>query len=127
MHVRGLELAIGDPSDTSSAFQWACVELNLPGSSNYNPSSPRVRKIRTDGLTAVDMVAFFDDVVFLDPPSRWWLSVCDRLPREFRREATPRCGPETMRNLFVSWSLGWLHCLYRPWHREAFYLPRKVG
>jgi hypothetical protein len=35
MHVRGLELAIGDPSDTSSAFQWARVELNLPGASNY--------------------------------------------------------------------------------------------
>jgi hypothetical protein len=61
MHVRGLELAIGDPSDTSSAFQWARVELNLPGASNYNPAIPRVRKIRTDGLTAVDMVTFFDD------------------------------------------------------------------
>jgi hypothetical protein len=61
MYVRGLELAIGDPSDTSSAFQWACVELNLPSSSNYNPVIPLVRKIRTDGLTAVDMVAFFND------------------------------------------------------------------
>jgi hypothetical protein len=40
MHFRGLELAIGNPSDTSSAFQWACVELNLPGSSNYNPAVP---------------------------------------------------------------------------------------
>ena len=61
MHVRGLELAMGSPLDTASAFQWARVELNLPGSPNYNPAIPRVRKVRLDGLTAVDMVSFFDD------------------------------------------------------------------
>jgi hypothetical protein len=61
MHVRGLELALGDPADSSNAFQWDHVKLNLPGSENYDPAFPRVRKVRVDGLTAVDMVSFFDD------------------------------------------------------------------
>jgi hypothetical protein len=61
MHVRGLELATGDPTDSSSAFQWAHIELNFPGDIHYNPASPRIRKVRTDGLPAVDIVSFFDD------------------------------------------------------------------
>jgi hypothetical protein len=61
MHVRGLELAKGKPTDSSSAFQWDHVELNLPGSASYDPAIPRIRKIWMDGLPAVNMVAFFED------------------------------------------------------------------
>jgi hypothetical protein len=61
MHVRGLELAKGEPSDQSSTFQWDHVDLNLPGSASYSPAMPWIWKIRTDGSPAVDMVAFFDD------------------------------------------------------------------
>ena len=52
---------MGEPSDLTSAFQWVRVTLNLPGSVGYDPALPLVRKIRSDGLTAVDMVSFFDD------------------------------------------------------------------
>jgi hypothetical protein len=61
MHVRGLKLIICNPSDTFSAFQWAYVELNLPGSHNFNPAIPPVWKVWTDSLAAVDMVAFLED------------------------------------------------------------------
>jgi hypothetical protein len=61
MHVRGLEMAMGDPSDSASSFQWKHVELNLPGSVHYNPVLSCIRKVWDDGLAAADMVAFFDD------------------------------------------------------------------
>jgi hypothetical protein len=52
---------MGHPGDATNAFQWKRIALNLPASVGYNPALPRVRKLREDGLSAVDMVAFFDD------------------------------------------------------------------
>jgi hypothetical protein len=40
MHTRGIELAKDDPSETSSAFHWSTIELNLPGMPTYNPALP---------------------------------------------------------------------------------------
>lgn len=46
MHVRGLELCMGDPGDRSSAFHWDHISLNLPGSLGYDPALSWVLKIR---------------------------------------------------------------------------------
>jgi hypothetical protein len=70
MHVQSLEMSMGDPGDLTNAFQWEHVVLNLPASMGYNPALPRVRKIHTDGLPAVDMVAFFDDAGRVFGPTR---------------------------------------------------------
>jgi hypothetical protein len=38
----GEEIIVGDISDPSNPFAWDTVELNLPGTSNYDPSMPWV-------------------------------------------------------------------------------------
>ena len=67
MHARVLELAKGDPDDRTSAFCWEAVVLNLPGMEGCDPSLPRVRKVRHDGLAAADLVSFFDDARICGP------------------------------------------------------------
>jgi len=58
---------MGDPSDPDGAFSWCRIELNLPGMPEYDPSLPRVWKIRIDGLTAADLKSFFDDIQVYGP------------------------------------------------------------
>jgi len=61
MLARVLELVQRAPSDRTSAFCWELVELNLPGMEGYDPSLPRVRRLRFDGLVAVVLKSYFDD------------------------------------------------------------------
>ena len=61
MFARAIEIAKGDPTDTKNAFAWEAVALNLPGSLEYNPALPRVRKITLNGDLAADLVTFYDD------------------------------------------------------------------
>ena len=37
--------------DKTSAFAGAHVELNLPGTWEYNPGQPRIMRIRSDGIS----------------------------------------------------------------------------
>ena len=55
------EVVRGDRRDLNNAFQWDHVDLNLPGTGNYNPSLPWITKRRTDGTLASDLVDFVDD------------------------------------------------------------------
>ena len=55
------EVVRGDRRDSSNAFQWNHVMLNLPGTKSYNPSIPWITKRRTDGTLASDLVDFVDD------------------------------------------------------------------
>jgi hypothetical protein len=53
----------GDPSDPSNIFRWDRIQLNLPGSSSYDPSLPWVCKIRlSDGKITCDLISYVDDV-----------------------------------------------------------------
>ena len=61
MLARALEIACRDPADTTSAFAFCRVEMNLPGSTTYQAGIPRVRRIRIDGLIAVILISYFDD------------------------------------------------------------------
>jgi hypothetical protein len=54
-------LAKRHPYDSTSALQWSKVVLNLPASTAYDPSKPRVQLLRYDGRIAVGCIAFFDD------------------------------------------------------------------
>jgi hypothetical protein len=54
-------LAKRHSSDSTSAFQWSKIVLNLPASPDYDPSKPRVQLLRYDGRIAVGCITFFDD------------------------------------------------------------------
>jgi hypothetical protein len=56
------EVIQGDPKDPDNVFRYDKVELNLPGSKDYNPSMPWVHKLRlSDGRIAADLLIFVDD------------------------------------------------------------------
>ncbi len=56
------EVIGGDPRDPSNVFRYDKVELNLPGSADYDPSMPWVYKLRLDdGKIAADLLIFVDD------------------------------------------------------------------
>jgi hypothetical protein len=52
---------MGNRKHEKNPFQWYHVKLNLPSTSEYDPSIPRVRLIRKDGDVASGFVTFFDD------------------------------------------------------------------
>jgi hypothetical protein len=62
MLARALELVRRHPGDSTSAFAWDRVVLNLPGGDGYDPGRPRVSRLTEDGYPAADDVSFFDDV-----------------------------------------------------------------
>ena len=56
------EMVRGDFRDESHPYHYSKIELNLPGSENYDPSKPWVCKIRNDGQLANDTVVYVDDL-----------------------------------------------------------------
>jgi hypothetical protein len=57
--------------DSKNVFPWDKVQMNLPGSSEYDPSLPWVSKVRKcDGRIAADAVTFVDDRHPLGPTSK---------------------------------------------------------
>ncbi len=55
------EMVKGDPSDLRNPFQWAVVQLNLPGDPTYSPQLPWVYRTREDGSFASEVVSYVDD------------------------------------------------------------------
>ena len=54
-------VALGDRHDKANVFAWSAVELNLPGSSGYDPARPWISKRRTDGRITSDIHLYVDD------------------------------------------------------------------
>jgi hypothetical protein len=73
------EVIRGNPKDVTLPFQWDHVELNLPGSKNYNPSLPWLSKRRLDGLMACDFVTYCDDLRTLGATSALALAASARV------------------------------------------------
>jgi hypothetical protein len=59
------EIIRGNPADAAMPFRWHVIELNLPGSKEYDPTRPWVSKRRKDGKIANDLVTFMDDLRML--------------------------------------------------------------
>lgn len=59
---RILQQCMGDRHDPNNRWQWDRVILNLPFSPGYDPSLPRVLRIRKDGELATVHVTFVDDI-----------------------------------------------------------------
>ena len=53
---------LGDLDNSTNAFQWFSVLNNLPCSSTYNMSEPKIKKWRLDGMTASEIVQYMDDL-----------------------------------------------------------------
>jgi hypothetical protein len=57
-----IEVILGDPDDQANVFRWSQVELNLPGSKNYDSSKSWVCKVRANGVLAADLFVYVDDL-----------------------------------------------------------------
>jgi hypothetical protein len=55
------EVILGDRKDPENPFQWSHIELNLPGTENYDPARTWIAKVRIDGLNACVLFTFVDD------------------------------------------------------------------
>ena len=62
MYVISEEIIRGDRHDTTNAFQWATLLLNLPGTKGYRPALAWISKRRNDESLASDFVCFADDL-----------------------------------------------------------------
>eukprot|EP00956_Cyclotella_meneghiniana_P029273 scaffold70321_cov60-Cyclotella_meneghiniana.AAC.2 len=60
-HARAIELITGDISDPKNALGWSDVITNWPFDFGYDPSMPRVVRVRHDGEMAPGFPAFVDD------------------------------------------------------------------
>ena len=61
MNLIAEEVIKGDRHDTTNAFQWKRIVLNLPGTDGYDSNRAWICKIREDGTLASDYVQFVDD------------------------------------------------------------------
>ena len=59
---RIMELAQGNPKDSTNPFHFHECVLNLPTSPDYDPSMPRVLLLKEDGELATRRVTFVDDI-----------------------------------------------------------------
>ena len=61
MYLIAEEIIRGDRLDGENPFRWHRVDLNLPGSPDYDPSRAWISKRRVDSSLASDIVVFVDD------------------------------------------------------------------
>ena len=61
MYLIAEEMIRGERLDSENPFRWHHAELNLPGTTSYNPARAWVTKRRVDGSLASDIVVFVDD------------------------------------------------------------------
>jgi hypothetical protein len=56
-----MEVVVGDREEKNNPFRWDYVVLNLPGSSEYDPSMPRVYKWNCMSNAIACACSFFMD------------------------------------------------------------------
>lgn len=58
-----IEVVKGDRRDPCNPFQWDQIQLNLPGTTQYDPSKPRLSRLQVDGSTLASLlVSFVNDM-----------------------------------------------------------------
>lgn len=65
--LRSEHIFRGDRKDSTNPFRWSYVQINLPGSPDYDPSLPWVAKMRSDGSLAREFYIYVDDVRITAP------------------------------------------------------------
>ena len=68
------EVITGDRRDSLNAYRWDRLDMNLPGSSSYDPSRPWIARIRSDsGKIAGSTVTYVDDLRSLgETEAEYW-------------------------------------------------------
>jgi hypothetical protein len=52
---------VGADGKELNPFQWARIQLNLPGTKNYDLGKSWIPKMRSNGRVACDIFSFLDD------------------------------------------------------------------
>jgi hypothetical protein len=65
MLAQALEVAVETTGE--NVFQIHQVLLNLPGQNGYDPSKPRLIKLRVGGIASADIIVYFDDARVFGP------------------------------------------------------------
>ena len=77
-------LALGNPNDPTNVFQWAHLDLNLPGSPSYSPCSlPWISKWHLDGTIAVNVHSYVDDERTIAPTKELAWAASSKLADNF--------------------------------------------
>ena len=97
------EFLIGNRENKNNVFRWSKVIFNLPGSKSYNPSLPRVYRVRVEGTVAGDLFIYIDDLRVTCPTKEecWegahqvccrltWLGLQDAPRKRSEVSTTPR-------------------------------------
>ncbi len=61
------EAGVGCDGKKLNPFQWECVELNLPGTKEYDPCILWISKRRKDGQRACNVFTFVNDEWVVGP------------------------------------------------------------
>jgi hypothetical protein len=59
MYLIAEEIIRGDRHDSTNAFQWDTIRLNLPGTTKYDPLQAGLSKWRTNGSLASNLSALW--------------------------------------------------------------------
>jgi hypothetical protein len=65
--LRAKQMMVGDRRNETNPFQWERVEMNLPGSEEYDPTFPWIANIRKGGRVAADLHQYVDDLRLTAP------------------------------------------------------------
>lgn len=57
-----IEIIRGDRRDPKNPFHWESILFNLPGDPGYDPSKPRMSRMRADSLLASLILCYVDDM-----------------------------------------------------------------
>ena len=57
-----IEIIRGDRRDHKNPFHWGMITYNLPGDPEYDPSKPRLSRLRTNLLMASLILCYVDDM-----------------------------------------------------------------
>ena len=77
------EFIKGNPNDSSNPFSYSRVELNLPGSRDYDPSVPWFRTMTSDNLLATLLAIYVDDErIHASSEEKAWLAAHQLATRE---------------------------------------------
>jgi hypothetical protein len=72
---------LGNRHESTNPFQWEKVQLNLPGSDEYDPRIPWIVEIMKDGRLAADIHQYVNDLRLMAPDKELAWRVSSRVAK----------------------------------------------
>jgi hypothetical protein len=79
--LRAKQKMLGNRHDSGNPFQWEKVQLNMPGSDDYDPKIPWIAKVMKDGRLAADIHQYVDDLRLTAPDKELAWRVSSRVAK----------------------------------------------